>query len=211
MNAELNTFVKESLERGLDRADIGQVLLLAGWPEDDVTNALRSFAEVDFPVPVPRPKPYFHAREAFLYLVSFIALCITAFSFGLLIFIFIESAFPDPLSYRGDFSRDSLSTAIASIVVAFPLYLFFMWRIHKTVSANPERRESLVRRWLTYLTLVVGAGIIIGDLIFLLSSFLQGELSVRFSLKALTVLIIVGVIFGYYLWDVRDEEKKEPA
>ena len=207
MNAELNTFVKESLERGQERAAIGQALLQAGWPDEEVDNALRSFAEVDFPVPVPRPRPYFHAREAFLYLVSFIALYITAFSFGLLIFIFIEGAFPDPLSYRGDFPRDTLSNAIAAIVVSFPLYLFFMWRIYKIVSANPERRESLVRRWLTYLTLVVGAGIIIGDLILLLSSFLQGELSVRFVLKGLTVLTIVGVIFGYYLWDIRDEDK----
>lgn len=211
MNAELYDFIKECLSRGLVRADIGQALRQAGWPEDEIDNALGSFAEVDFPVPVPRPKPYFHAREAFLYLVSFISLYVAAFSLGVLVFIFIESAFPDPLSYAGDYSAEPLATAIASVIVAFPLYLFFMWRINKAVAANPERRQSWVRRWLTYLTLVAGAGIIIGDLIFLLADFLQGELSVRFVLKALTILTIVGVISGYYFWDVRDEEKEGPA
>ena len=209
MNAELYTFVKDSLESGLDRPSISQVLLQARWPEAEIKGALEAFAEVDFPVPVPRPRPNLQAQEAFLYLVSFIALYTTAFFFGSLIFGFIEQAFPDALSYGRGPSRSSLSTPLAAVIVAFPLYLFFMWRISKSVAESPDRRQSPVRKWLTYLTLVVGAGILIGDVIALLASFLQGELSIRFALKGLTILAVTGSIFGYYLWDLRRGEEEE--
>ena len=99
--------------------------------------------------------------------------------------------------------------AIASIVITFPLYLFFMWRIFKAAAKDPERRQSKIRKWLTYLTLVVAAGFIIGDSIFLLAEFLGGELSIRFFLKALTILVISGSVFGFYLWDLQREEQVE--
>jgi hypothetical protein len=210
MNTELYSFVKESLERGIDRQTIRGALLHARWQEAEVQNALAAFADIDFPVPVPRPRPYLQAREAFLYIVSFIALYITAFSVGTLVFSFIDRAFPDPLRTGESFPTETLTIALAAIIVAFPIYLFLMWRIVKAAVQNPEQRHSVIPKWLTYLTLVVGAGIIIGDLIALLANFLGGELTIRFTLKAFTILTITGAIFGYYLWDLQKEEKLEP-
>ncbi|MBI2098699.1 MAG: hypothetical protein HYT49_03590 [Candidatus Wildermuthbacteria bacterium] len=210
MSNELYTFVKEALEKGQSRSAIQQALQRAGWQQEEVQKALASFAEVSFPVPVPKPKPYLQAREAFLFLISFITLYTTAFSFGILIFAFIEKLFPDPVSY-GFFSPRGLTTALASIIIAFPLYLFMMWRLAKAASKDPERRQSKVGKWLTYITLVIAAGIIIGDLIAVLASLLSGELTSRFVLKALTVLAIAGSIFGYYLWSLQKEEKEKPA
>jgi hypothetical protein len=65
-----------------------------------------------------------------------------------------------------------------------------------------------VRKWLTYITLYIATGIIIGDLITLLTYVLNGDLTLRFVLKVLAVLLIAGSIFGYYLWDLRTEEKE---
>ena len=209
MNEQLYSFVKESLEKGLDRAAIEDALLQASWQKEEVRNVLSSFAEVDFPVPVPRPKPYLQAREAFLYLVSFITLYISAISFGTLIFIFIDRAFPDPLDFPRGISSGPLTTAISSILITFPLYLLLLWRLGKDAATNPERGESRVRKWLTYLTLVVAAGIIIGDLIALLSNLLDGDLTVRFTLKVMTILAVTGCIFGYYLWDLRQTEQED--
>jgi len=208
MQNELYLFVKESLEKGQNRAAIEQALLQAGWQDEEVKNALAAFADVQFPVPVPRPKPYLQAREAFLYLISFIALYITAFSFGALLFAFIDKFFPDPIAFQNSLSR-GLTTAIASIIIAFPLYLFMMWRLTQAEVKDPERRESKVAKWLTYITLAVAAAIIIGDLIAIVSSLLSGEFTVRFILKAFTILTITGSIFGYYLWSLRRGEKKE--
>ena len=209
MNNQRYSFVTESLQRGLDRAAIRDAVLQAGWQEEEVRNVLSSFAEIDFPVPVPRPKPYLQAREAFLHLVSFITLYISAVSFGTLIFVFINRAFPDPLDFDKGFSSGPLTTAISSIVITFPLYLLLMWRLGKDAATKPEWRESKVRKWLTYLTLVVAAGIIIGDLIALLSNLLGGDLTARFTLKALTILAVTGCIFGYYLWDLRQTEQED--
>src|SRR3989344_1912785 len=208
MSNELYVFVKEALEKGQNRASIQQALVRAGWQEEEVQKALASFAEVDFPVPVPKPKPYLQAREAFLYLISFITLYTTAISFGILVFAFISKFFPDPVSYEFSSPR-GLTTALASIIIAFPLYLFMMWRLAKAAVKDPERRQSKVGKWLTYITLVIAAGIIIGDLIAVLSSLLSGELTARFVLKAFTILAITGSIFGYYLWSLQREEKSK--
>ena len=206
MNRELRAFIKEALEKGNDREEIRRVLLEAGWQDSEVRSGLSGFADVDFSVAVPRPAPYLYAREAFLYLVSFIALYVTAISFGVLVFGLIDYSFPDALDSRDGISSEIGATAIASVVVAFPLYLFLTRWLGRLVAADPERRQSLVRRWLTYLTLVVGAGIILGDLIALLANVLTGDPTLRFALKAVSILAITGCIFGYYLWDMRQTE-----
>ena len=204
MSQELYSFVKESLEKQQSRAAIQEALLQAGWQEQEIVKGLNSFAEVDFPIPVPKKKPYLVAREAFLYLVSFITLYIAAFSFGALLFSFIDIWFPDLLRLGGGVPR----TAIASLIVAFPIFLIITRALHKGAAKDPERNESRVKKWLTYLTLVIAAGVLIGDLITVLSSLLGGELSMRFLLKAAVVFLIAGSIFGYYLSDLQKEEKE---
>ena len=207
MSNELHLFVKESLEKGQSRDAIQKILTQTGWQEEEVKKALFAYADVQFPIAVPKPKPYLQAREAFLYLVSFITLYVTAFSFGALLFYFIEQAYPDPLTFRFA-STGSLNTSLASIIIAFPVYLLVTWRLRLGSAKDPEKRQSKIRKWLTYFTLVVATGIIIGDLIAILSSLLGGEITTRFTLKALTILAIAGTIFGYYLWDLRKEEKE---
>ena len=207
MSNELHLFVKEALEKGQSRDAIQKVLKQTGWQEEEVEKALLAYADVQFPVPVPKPKPYLQAREAFLYVVSFITLYITAFSFGALLFVFNDKAFPDTLTFRLA-SSGSLNTPLASIIIAFPVYLLVTWRLRLGAAKDPEKRQSKIRKWLTYFTLVIATGIIIGDLIALLSGLLGGEITTRFTLKALVILGIAGTIFGYYLWDLRKEEKE---
>ena len=206
MNEDLRQFIKDSLEKGQDRDAIRSVLVEAGWQEREIGAALASFADVDFPVAVPRPRPYLHAREAFLYLVSFISLYVFAFSLGAVFFGLIDHHFSSSI-YRYDPGPSAAqTTALAAIIVAFPLYLFLMRRLTAAVAADPERRQSLIRRWLTYLTLVVGAAIILGDVIALLARLLAGDPTAGFVLKVVAVLVITGPVFGYYLWDMRQAE-----
>ena len=206
MNEELRQFIKESLERGQEREAIRNVLLAAGWQEREVNSGLAAFADVDFPVAVPRPRPYLHAREAFLYLVSFIALYVFAFSLGAVFFGLIDYHFSGSF-YRYDPGPSAAqTTALAAVIVAFPLYLLLMRRLAAAVAADPERRQSLIRRWLTYLTLVVGAAVILGDIIALLARLLAGDPTTGFVLKVVAILVITGPIFGYYLWDMRQAE-----
>jgi amino acid transporter len=54
-----------------------------------------------------------------------------------------------------------------------------------------------------YLTLFAAAILIIGDLVALLYNFLEGELTTRFALKIVAVLVVAAAIFWYYLYDLR--------
>ena len=210
INEELLSFVKDTLARGLPRADIEGALLEAGWKPDQIKSALDSYAPVDFPIPVPRPKLYLSAREAFIYLVLFTTLYLTAFNFGRLIFQFVNLAFPDPAAYADavDSVRQALRFSVASLIIAFPVFLILSLHIGRSIKRDASKHASKVRKWLTYMTLFVAAGIIIGDLTALVYSFLGGELSARVGLKVVTVAVIAGAVFGYYLWDLRVEETR---
>lgn len=210
MNAELNLFVREALAKGASRTEISKVLKKANWPEDEINNALAGYAEASFPVPVPRRRPYLSAREAFLYLVMFMTLYISAVSLGTLLFQFINRAYPDYIGYpyEGyDPTADAIRWSTSALIIAFPVFLYVSSLVVKAIKKDPDKRGSKIRKWLTYITLFVAAGIIIGDLITLVFNLLGGEITTRFVLKVLTVGSIAGAIFGYYLWDLRSEEK----
>jgi hypothetical protein len=162
---------------------------------------------VDFPIPVPKPRPSLSAREAFLYLVLFSTLFLSAYQLGSLFFNFIDKAFPDPAISMSRLNfMDSVRWAVSSLVIAFPIFLFVSNYIGKQLSRNPIKRLSPIRRWLTYLTLFIAAGTLIGDLTTLVYNVLGGDLTTRFILKVITVAIIAGTVFSYYLWDLRREE-----
>ena len=208
--SELSRFVHEALQAGQTRAATEAALLAAGWSPEQVRDALAAYADVDFPVPVPHPRPQVSARDAFMYLVMFGMLYLTAYHFGLLLFQFINLGFPDPLdpmSGQQQFAGQRIRSATATLLVAFPVFLFTAWRIGQGLVRDPSQRTSAVRKWLTYLTLFVAACVIVGDLIALLNGLLSGELSVRLALKVLTVGGIAGSIFGYYLWSMRVDDR----
>ena len=209
-NDDLHDFVRDALGRGKSREDVEAVLTRSGWSVAQAKAALAEFAEVDFPIPVPRPRAYLDARDAFLYLLIFSTLYISSFSLGSLLFEFINRAFPDPAfanAYRAQYAASAIRWSIASLIVAVPVFLFVSSRNSRAVRQDPAKRGSKVRRWLTYLTLTIASGILIGDFITLVYNVLSGELSVRFILKVATVAGIAGGAFLYYLGDVKADEK----
>jgi hypothetical protein len=211
MASELRDFVREALTRGMPRPLIREKLLEAGWRPEEVDTELAAFAEIESPIPVPRRRPYLSARETFFYLVLFVTLYITAFNVGAVLFQLVNRAIPDvPAAgtYTEPFSADMARGAIAAIVIAFPIFLFMSRIIGRSVAQDPEKRASKIRRWLTYITLFVSACVIIGDLTFLVTRVLSGELALRVTLKVLAVLLIAGVLFLHYLTTLRREEDK---
>lgn len=210
MNTELQLFVKEALTKGKSRQSIQEALKQAGWPGEDIEAALGYYADTDFPVPVPKRKPYLSAREAFMYLVMFLTLYISSISFGTLIFQFVNRWLPDLALnlYYNESTTEIIRSATASLIITFPIFVYMTHILGKAMERDPEKRSSKVRKWLTYITLFIAAGVIIGDLITLVTNLLAGEMTLRFILKCLTVFIIAGTIFGYYLWDLRQEEKE---
>lgn len=93
--------------------------------------------------------------------------------------------------------------AVSSLVIVYPLFILSSRFLNKIYAREAQVRESKIRKWLIYLTLFITSLVIVGDLIFVINTFLGGEIKARFILKALSVLVVAGVIFGYYLDDVR--------
>lgn len=207
---EMRDFVRSALERGQTREAIEQALLGAGWPPAQVRTALAAFANSDFPVPVPRPQSHVSARDTFIYLTLFAMLYLAAYHFGKLLFNLIEIWVPDATesTYVAGRHERNIRWAIAALIVATPLFLWLTHKVNREMRENPVRRLSAVRQWLTYLTLFVGAVTIVGDLIWLIYSYLNGELTLRFGLKLVVVAAITGGIFGYYLTDLRERRSE---
>lgn len=207
---ELVSFVKEALLHGSPRHEIETALLAAGWEPEQVRAGLARYAETPFPVPVPRPAPYLSAREAFLYLLLFTTLYLSAYHLGQLLFQFINVAMPDPAapgySSGPTQSHRLIRWSVSTLIVAFPVFLYLSSLTAREVSTDPGKRASKVRRWLTYLTLFIAAGVVIGDLIALLNDLLGGDLTLRFALKAAVVGVIAGGLFAYYLHDLRQSD-----
>lgn len=209
---ELFAFVRDALTRGLSRRDVEAALKQAGWSPERVDAALAAFAPIDFPIPVPRPQPSLSAREAFTYLLIFTTLYTVAFNLGRLSFEFINLAFPDAVSSPSQqFVAASIRWSVSSLIVALPVFLYMSHVAGRAAQIDPNMRLSPVRRWLTYLTLFIAACVLIGDFVSLVYNVLGGELTVRFVLKVLTVGIIAGTVFWYYLSELRLDERDPRA
>ena len=207
LSPDLVGFVKEGLGRGLSRGELENILLSAGWPADQVRRALDGFADVESPIPVPRPAISTRPREAFLYVVMFMALFVSAFSLGTVLFGLIDLALPDPAGVPPVVIRELLRFSVSALVVACPVFAYVTRVIRRGIEAQPSARTSRIRAQLTYLTLFVASCVLIGSVTAILYSFLGGELTARFVLRALTVTAIAGGAFGYYLRDLREAER----
>jgi hypothetical protein len=206
---ELDLFAKEALSRGIEKAAITKAMLEAGWTPEQARAALGAYAEVPFPIPVPRPRPQLSAREAFLYLLLFTTLYLSCYHLGSLLFDLINRAFPDAASpMNSTWSEESMRWSVSYLVITFPAFGFVARYIGNDVARHPVKRLSPVRRWLTYLTLFIAAGALIVDLTTLVYNVLAGELTTRILLKILVVILITGSVFGYYLNDLRKEERE---
>lgn len=142
-------------------------------------------------------------KDVFGHLLAIIALYGSVISFGSLIFGYINIYFPDLLSYQYEFSRASLRWPLSVFVILFPLYVFLSVYLQRDIVKNPEKRDLRIRSWLLYFTLFLATIVIAGDFVSLIFKFLGGELTIRFVLKMLTVLMIAVAVFVYYVWNLR--------
>lgn len=142
-------------------------------------------------------------RDFFLHLGAIIALYVSAGSILALLFEIITYAFPRPFDAYS-FSSATISWQVAALIIVFPIFIFLSWVLAHAEAATPAKRDLPVRKWLTYFTLFVAGIAILGDLVVLLTTFLQGEeITAGFALKVCAVLAVAGAIFAYYAADVK--------
>ncbi len=151
------------------------------------------------------------AKNFFLYFLAFALLYTVAFNFGGLLFDFINKTIPLVGGSGGTFSASLLRFHLASLIIGTPVFLWLSKMVYTHSLKDSVVRNSGIRRWLTYITMILTALIVIGDLIALVNNLLSGETTMRFILKALVVLVIAGSIFYYYLTDIKDMKANTDA
>lgn len=205
----LQEYIFTRIKGGMGRDAIKEQILAVGWSEE-AFDAEYSTALIACGVPVPSASRAGHAKRAstgdvILNFFSFILMGIVVSALGTLYYGIIHVYFPDSIAFENGydsyaFSRASATIhyAIAALVVAFPLHVLALRLWFKRFREDELKTESKLTKWITYLVLLVASVTIVGDLIYVLFQFLQGEITVRFLLKACTVLGIAGMVFGFY-------------
>lgn len=193
---ELSQFIRDGLSKGIERNNLTAALVDVGWPAAQIEAALDGFPETRFSIPVPAPRPYMPAREAFLYLVLFSTLSLSAFYVGDLLFILIDEQYHHPNVTRAGW-HEATVLSISFAVVAVPVFAVTASRIRKMMSEEPARIGSPVQQWMTFAALFIVAGVLIGDFVALTYQFLLDDRDVRILLKLIVVATISALVVGY--------------
>jgi len=144
------------------------------------------------------------AKDFFLHIAIIVLLYSGTVALLNILFNVINVAFPQVTQY-GYYGPTSISLPVATLIVVFPLFLFLANVVRKSYVAEPNLKEYPVRKWLIYITLFIAGGVLAGDLVTLIYYFLDGqEMTTAFILKILSVLVVTGAIFGYYMDDLKD-------
>lgn len=200
---ELLAFIEAARAQGASDEFLTSLLRSQGWSSGMVYAAFARYyaARTGTAVPV-RQGIVEGARDAFLHLLSFGTLAAWTVALGAVLFDFINRTFPDAVERPWSYPQ-SIAGNLAAILVAFPVYFWVMRVILADQARYPEKRESDVRKWLTWLAMLIAASVILGDLVTFLNYFLLGELTTRFVAKVAVVLILAGGVLSYYLRSMR--------
>ncbi len=201
----ISNFIEVANNKGIPDDTIYKLLKNQGWSNQDIDLAFtRAFERIiGVSVPVPNKRRGESAKETFLYLLSFITLSIWSQALGSIGFIAVNYMIDDPLERSRWFSQ--LASNLARLIIVYPVYLLFMKVIFSNLAEQSQNYQSGIKKWLTYIALFITALIVIGDLVWFLTSLLTGSLTLGFLLKSIIVLLIAGSIFCYYLLWLRKE------
>lgn len=144
-------------------------------------------------------------KDFFLHLGATIALYAVVIALLNLAFSIINYAFPDKLA--GYYYAGSMVWPISLLIIVTPLFYAIEWLIKKDFTLVPEKKDMWIWKWRIYLTLFLTGVTIIGDLIALINTYLNGEITMRFVFKILIVLLVAGAVFKYYFFSINENMK----
>lgn len=145
------------------------------------------------------------AKSFVLQLASLVTLFVSLPAFITLLFGIINLQFPDAADQYWQVSgnEEAIRYSIAVLVIFFPAYLVITRLVNKARRNEGELYHTLTR-WLIYLALLVGGVVMLTDLAVVVYTFLNGEITVRFLLKAGALLAVIAGAFYYYAMDAKD-------
>ncbi|HUO55957.1 MAG TPA: DUF5671 domain-containing protein [Candidatus Paceibacterota bacterium] len=141
-------------------------------------------------------------KDFFLWAGAMISFYVSVFSFLALFFDYIDVAFPDSLNPYVDPYSSTIRFSIASLIVLFPVFLLLMYFIRRDIIAQREKMNLWVRRWALVLTIFVAGATLVTDLIVLVNTYLNGDITTHFVLKVLIVFLVMAAGLMHFLADM---------
>ncbi len=215
LSEDLDRFVRTAKANGVPDDALVALLRQNGWSERRIYRSLGAYYSESLGMPPPsRSGRSEHARDAFLYLLNFITLGFWTVALGQLFYALVDRRFPDPVDLysgaRGGPLLSEIAWQLATIIVAYPCFVFLGRLIARELERRPDAAESGVRAWITYVALVIAAIVVLMDGIWFLNALLRGQLTVKFILDSLVLLVLGGGVFGYYLNGLRSAPAERP-
>jgi hypothetical protein len=215
VNNDVVAYIKKSQGEKKSEDQIRQDLTQAGWDPQAITEAYNAVSGNGVPTPPsnvpipPKPKSYTSAWDAFEHILMFLSLYSMAISIGLILHQAVDKWFPGINEYgRISFASDEiLHGAIAGLIVTMPLFIFFHLNVTRRTLRNPQLRNLKVRRVFIYITLFYTFIHMVTKLVTTIFTFLQGNVGVNFVLHTIITIAITGTIFGYYLYQVKEDRR----
>lgn len=200
---QLDSFIRHARDQEMSDEMIRHLLMSSGWKDKEICAGLASVA-LELPIPDSREKG--GAREAFYHLSAFTCLYVSTVALLFFLFNLLDVTLPNAggrVAGVGDWQYSTLRSSTSTLIVFFPLYLFFAWFIRREVRSGGMIAGGGVERWLTYLTLFVIVMTILIDAASLVYSLLEERVFLRVLLKALVLFAVMCGAFLYVWWGTR--------
>ena len=214
---DIQVYLKTAREKGLSEDEIGNKLRASGWTSEQIQKVLQSEEDDLIPSPPPSGSSQLHvatysddvsAWDTFEHVLLFISLYIFSTSLVNVLHALVDVWMP-PISLTGRIlSNDSwthtrLTIFGASLLVSFPFFAFFFSHVTKRTLENPHIRQLRARKNLIYITLVIAFLVMMYNIIWLVYNMLSGNITINFLINFSTTIIIFGIMFLYYLLQVK--------
>lgn len=141
-------------------------------------------------------------KDFFLQLGIIVTLYVSIVALISFLFTVINIALPQVNEFYGQ--NSDIAWSMSVFIIAYPVLVYLMFKTNKYFAEFPAKKELAIKKWFTYLTIFLTALTIAIDLIVLLYTFLQGEqITLRFILKILVVVVVALTVFWVALKDLK--------
>ncbi len=221
---ELLRYIKSAIDKGQTRQEISDKLKTTGWSEEKIALA---FSSIDENIPLP-PTPSLESAsvsvkqeessgnvsmwDSFEHILLFISLYSMGTSIALILHALIDqwildSAINQYDYYGTEWRADSLRLYLAFLIVSYPIFAYMFNRVSKKTDIEPALRRLKSRKILIYITLIVTFLLYMTSIGQTIYKLLSGSLTANFMAHALTTIILTGIVFYYYLQQVKDDRR----
>src|SRR3989344_5994114 len=138
-------------------------------------------------------------KDFFVFIGAMVALYASAASLINLLFEIINASFPDALHFSYDNFSSGMRWSIASLIIVFPVYIFLSRFINKDLAANFLKKNLGVRKWLTYLTLVVAGTVFAYYFYDLKRDVGQKSSKIKLLAWAVSFAVLASIVGGFFI------------